>query len=284
MAHLLRLVSHLPLWVLHGLADLLFVVVFYALRYRRRVAEDNLRRCFPDWTASRRRRVLRQSYRRLAEVAMEALKGRTLDPKQLSQRVTLANPEVLQTHFDAGRSVLLLLGHQSNWEWLILAASQHFEAQMDAVYKPLSVTAIDEVALETRTRFGAHLVPMEQTLVELMRRKPIVKAFAMLADQVPLRKEDKRWRTFLGRDTAFFLGAEKIARMTKYPAVFVHVRRERRGYYRVEFEPLAEPPYARDDHALTDAFAEAVERQILAQPEGWLWTHRRWKYEKPFYD
>jgi len=106
----------------------------------------------------------------------------------------------------------------------------------------------------------------------------------MLADQVPLRKEDKRWLTFLGRDTAFFVGAEKIARMTKYPAIFVNIRRVRRGHYTVRFEPLLEPPYGRDDHTLTDRFAAAVEQQILEQPEGWLWVHRRWKYPKPMYD
>lgn len=280
----LRALSRLPLGVLYLLGDLLFVILFYVVRYRRKVVADNLARSFPDWEESRRRQVAKRSYRWMVEVAIEALKGGSLSAEAIHERVQFKNPELLQAHFDEGRSVLLLLAHQCNWEWLILAASERYQTQMDAVYKPLGVGAINDFALQTRTRFGAHLIPMDQTLIQLMKRKLITKGFAMIADQVPMRKEEKRWVRFLGQDTAFFVGAEKIARMTKYPAVFVHIRRLKRGRYEVEFEQLAEPPYARDGFDVTDRFAEATERLVRAQPEGWLWIHRRWKYKKPFYD
>jgi KDO2-lipid IV(A) lauroyltransferase len=33
----------------------------------------------------------------------------------------------------------------------------------------------------------------------------------------------------------------------------------------------------------TERYARAVERQVLAAPADWLWSHRRWKLTKPFY-
>ena len=61
----------------------------------------------------------------------------------------------------------------------------------------------------------------------------------MVADQEPVSSERKHWLKFLNRDSAFFLGAEEIARTTRYAAFFVRLKRVARGHYEVEFVPLA---------------------------------------------
>src|SRR4029450_6760903 len=51
---------------------------------------------------------------------------------------------------------------------------------------------------------------------------------------------------FLNQDTAFFVGADKIAKILKAPVIYVAMRREGPGRYSVELTLLAEPPYDRD--------------------------------------
>ena len=56
----------------------------------------------------------------------------------------------------------------------------------------------------------------------------------MVADQEPTTSEHKHWTRFLNRETAFYMGAEEIARVTRYPAFFVGMRRVSRGFYEME--------------------------------------------------
>jgi KDO2-lipid IV(A) lauroyltransferase len=87
----------------------------------------------------------------------------------------------------------------------------------------------------------------------------------------------------LGRDTAFFTGPEKLARLLKAPLVFAHMQRVRRGYYRVRFEVLAIPPYPQPDGELMERYIRALETQIRAAPQDWVWVYKRWKYRKSVY-
>jgi len=115
-----------------------------------------------------------------------------------------------------------------------------------------------------------------------MRRGDEPRAYAMLADQTPLRRTPKHWIRFLNRDTAFFLGPERIARFVDANVVYVAMKRVRRGYYEVSLEVIARPPYGEDaGREIAESYARHLEATIRESPEDWLWIHNKWKYPKP---
>jgi Kdo2-lipid IVA lauroyltransferase/acyltransferase len=111
----------------------------------------------------------------------------------------------------------------------------------------------------------------------------VVRAVAMVADQEPTTSEHKYWTRFLGRDTAFYMGPEEIARVTRFPVFFVAMRRLSRGEYEMEFQPLAEAGQVLPAGALTERYARLVEAQIHAAPSDWPWSHKRWKLKRSLY-
>jgi KDO2-lipid IV(A) lauroyltransferase len=178
--------------------------------------------------------------------------------------------------------VILLTAHVCNWEWLLPGAGAQFDIPIDAVYKPLRVASLDAFIRETRSRFGGKPIPINSFLFELMRRAGEARAYAMVADQTPPRNMAKYWTRFLNQDTAFFTGADKIARFLDAPVVYVAMRRERKGYYSVRLHVLVEPPYTdRDDLQVVERYARQLETEIRASPPDWLWLHNKWKYPKP---
>ena len=102
-------------------------------------------------------------------------------------------------------------------------------------------------------------------------------------DLEPVSSERKQWLKFLNRDTAFFLGAEEIARTTRYAAFFVKLRRVARGRYQAEFVPRAAAGEQLAAGEFTARYAQLVEDQIRAAPADWPWSHKRWKLKKPLY-
>ncbi len=280
---ILRTLAWLPLPVLYLLGDLLYLVVFHVARFERALAWSNLRRAFPDMPEAELRAVMRRSYRNLISVLMEVIKAQRISPAAIRRRVTIVNPEFLDPYLADGGSLIALAAHQCNWEWLLLAASQAVPVQLDAVYKPIKKHLLDDLLHASRTRFGAHLIPARQAFIEIMQRRRLQRIIAMVADQGPHADEDKYWSRFLGQDTAFYPGAEKIAELARLPVIFIGMRRIRRGHYEIRFEPVAAPPYEKGRHEVMEGYIQRVEEQIRQSPEDWLWIYKRWKYQKPLY-
>ena len=283
---LLKSLTRLPLPVLYELSRAIFRIAYYVFRWRRPLASTNLRNAFPEKTESERAAILKQSYRNLADLIVETVYGYGASAAEMQRRVRLENPELLKEFAGQRRSVVLLAAHFCNWEWLLLAAGAQGGLPIDAVYKPQRVAGYDRFLREGRSRFGGNPIAANSVLFDVMKRKGETRAYALVADQTPLRGEEKHWTRFLNQDTAFFVGADKIARILNAPVLFVAMRRERKGFYSARLEVLAAPPYERGDDSgalIIERYARALEDEIRASPADWLWIERKWKYAKPLY-
>ncbi len=234
-------------------AGCLHVLVFHVFRWRRDQVASDIALAFPDMPEAERARILRQSYRNIADVVMEAIWGFGASAEALAQRVTFENTDVIDAAVAARQSVVLLTPHFCNWEWLLPAGGARFGLPIDAVYQKQRVAALDQFLLEARSRFGGKPIVREDFVYELMHRAGTPRGYALIADQTPPRDDKKHWSRFLNRDTAFFLGAEKVARFLDSPVLYIGMRRVGRGRYSVRLTPLAMPPYeaggAADDTA-----------------------------------
>jgi len=72
-------------------------------------------------------------------------------------------------------------------------------------------------------------------------------------------------------------GTEKYAKEYNYPVIFAGVNKVKRGTYDIWFEVLEENPQDTPHTEITEKHTRRLEKQILTQPEYYLWTHKRWK-------
>ncbi len=243
----------------------------------------NIRSCFPHKNDAEVLRVAQAHYQQLGEMAAEIIRSVRLSPQQLLAHVAVRNIELPRSLLAQQRPVLLVAAHQANWEWVLQTMALQLGYPLDVGYKPIRNASMGRAMNVIRTRFGAHLVPAKDLLADLLQRRHIVRGIAMLADQEPLSSDHQHWMTFLGRDTAFYMGPEQMARATRYAAVFVALRRVRRGHYEVEFMPLAGAGEQLAPGEFTSRYARLVEKEILAAPADWTWGHRRWKLKRGVY-
>jgi KDO2-lipid IV(A) lauroyltransferase len=279
----LRLVARLPLGLLYAVTWALMFLVFRVFRVRVGVVRGNIEACFPDLPPRAVSRLVAGHYYQVAQMVAETFKAAGMSREQFAARVSLRNLELPQRLLGQGRPVLLIAAHQANWEWVLHALALHLGYPLDVGYKPIRSAWAERMMFAIRTRFGAHLVPAKELLADMLRRRAIVRGIAMLADQEPLSSDHKHWLRFLGRDTAFYMGPEQMAKATRYAALFVALRRLRRGHYEIEFMPLAEAGEKLEPGELTTRYARLVEQEVLAAPQDWTWGHRRWKLKKSLY-
>jgi KDO2-lipid IV(A) lauroyltransferase len=280
---MIKFFSRLPLRALYAFSSFLYLLAFYVVRHRHQVIRGQLEKVFPDASDAERERIHKGFLKNFCDVVVEVLKSVSMTEADIRAHVRIVNLDVARRHLDAGQSVMLVTSHLGNWEWLLHGVTLQLGYPVDAAYKPLHDQWAERLMLKVRSRFGARLVPAKELLADFLRRRGIVRAVAMNADQAPVSTDKRYWTQFLGQDTAFYIGAEQIARATRLPILYVAVRRIRRGYYEVELRPLWDGREVTEPNTVTERYARACEIDVLKSPADWLWSYRRWRLKKPLY-
>jgi KDO2-lipid IV(A) lauroyltransferase len=273
-------VSRLPFFILYRFADLMFLISFYVIPYRKRVVLRNLRYAFPEKKASEIQQIARKFYRHFCDFLVESFKPFTLSTGELQRRFHFTNAELLEEFNIDGRDYALVSGHYGNWEWNTLLT---LYAKRDAliIYRPLQNITMDRLFIKIRSHYpGTRLTAMEhvyRTALEYRnQKKPFLIYF--IADQRPPRN-NKFWTTFLHQPTSFFNGTEKLSRKLDMAVVFMHIQKTKRGFYEITFTKLFDTVKNLPENAVTLSFVDTLEKEIIRQPEYWLWSHKRWKHK-----
>jgi Kdo2-lipid IVA lauroyltransferase/acyltransferase len=274
-------IAYLPFWFLYRLSDFSFLIIYYLIGYRKAVVFRNLRRAFPEKSETEIRQIARRFYVFFCDMMLETLKMLVMSKKSMKKRVKFNHLELVGYFTQKNQSFFIILGHSGSWEW----ASPGFELQTPfhvlVIYKPLRNPQMDDLVLKLRTRFGQEATSMKNTLRNIVRLKNELTITAFIGDQRPENQSDAYWTTFLGQATGFLQGTEKLAQKFNRPVVFAAITRPRRGYYEIDFELITETPQQTQVGEITEQFARKLENQIRQNPELWLWSHNRWKYQKP---
>lgn len=276
------LVSLLPFPLLYAFSDGLFFLIYRVMGYRREVVLNNLKNSFPEKTDAEIKKIAQQYYSYLCDLFLETFKTLTISEKSMLRHCRLEpkSRELLDKLAQQNQSVILVMGHHGNWEWGGNTFSLECSQQLYVIYHPLSNPHFNRLIINMRTRFGTKLIPMNDTFREMVKNKNILNATAFIADQTP-HPESAYWTQFLNQDTPVFRGTEKISGKLELPVVYIHISRKKRGFYEMTAEMLIENPKETTDGEITEAFTRKLEEKIKAEPETWLWSHRRWKHKRP---
>lgn len=238
----------------------------------------NLVNSFPEKSIQEIQKIEKDFYRNLCDYGVETLKLITISEAELRRRFTYTDVERAKYYQAKGQSIVALASHQFNWEWLVATAKLGFPMPVDFVYQPQRSKFFNEFSLLGRTRFGSYPIKRAEVAREAIRRKHILRATAIVADQYPGHKNDKRYfTTFLNQETVFFQGVNQLAIMTQSPVLFAEIKKVKRGYYSVAFPEIASPPYEKDSFEVIEKYVRVAEKRIREEPSGWLWSHNRWK-------
>lgn len=278
---LIWLLTLLPLSVLYVFSDLVFLLLYYVVRYRRRVVFRNLKRSFPEKPAREIGKIARKFYRHLTDSFIELVYPLNMGEKEHRRRFQFRNPGLLEDLYSQKRNILLLMSHYGNWEWLSLLP-RITDYTCLAIYKPLQNKRFDKMVLDLRSKYGVVAVPMESTLRSLIRyeqaKVPVV--LYSLADQRPQWINIRYWARFMNQDSPVMAGTEKLSRRFNMAVVFMKVIKMRRSCYEIELVPVSMEPVKEAEFAMTRRYFDMVEDQIREEPAFYLWSHNRWKYHR----
>ena len=256
------LVSLLPLWVLYLLSDFIFLIIFYVMKYRRRLVFKNMSDSFPNKSEEEIRVLERRFYHWFCDYLVESIKLLTISKQQLKRRMVFKGTDIVDNIVKEGQSCAVYLGHYCNWEWITsLPLWVTPEAQCGQIYHVIENSDFDRLFLRLRQRMGAICIPMAETLRRIIKYKQEGKQVVIgyISDQVPFWNNIHHWCQFLNHDTPVLTGTERLAQQTGHAVLYLDVTRPKRGYYVAEFKLITREPKQMTDFAITDAYFNMLE-------------------------
>lgn len=277
----LKLVSHTPFCVLYVISDILYCLVYYVIRYRRKIVRKNLVESFPEKSLKEIKQIEKKFYHHFIDMFFDSCKLSTISFDEIQRRAVFKNIELVNEVHAKGLSSSILIGHYGNWEWITsIKLWLTAEAETVQIYHKISNNNMERVMLMLRERFGNKCVLRTDTVRYIVNATahgtPLCVGF--LSDQSPKRRESKYFLRFLNHNAPVLTGTEKLIKHFGHTVFYLTSRRIKRGYYEYELIPMTEDSKSVPDFELTHRYFEILEKEIRRQPELYLWTHNRFKY------
>lgn len=278
---ILTLISRLPFRVLYVISDMVYVIVYHILGYRKKIVRKNLRTSFPEKTEDELRAIEKRFYHWFCDYFVETLKLLSITPEEMKRHIEFRNVDQIIAAKKEGQGISAFLGHYCNWEWL--SAAGLFwpvpDDVMGLIYHPLRNDTFDDLMIKARSSLGGKCINKKHILRELvtLRREKRGYLFGYIFDQSPKWQNIHLWLDFLNHKTPVFTGAERIARKMNDLVVFVSLERPERGRYIASYHIISANPNEEEEYALTKKGFAMLEEEIRRNPEFYLWTHNRWK-------
>ena len=274
-----------PFWLLHWFSGTVYFIVYYIVGYRKKLVRKNLSNAFPDKSTKEILDIEKAFYHHFCDYFFETIKLLTMSESQMKKHFVFKNEEIIQRFLNQGKPVILLLGHFGNWEWvtsMTLWIKSDENLVIGQIYRPLRSKVSDRLFIRIRKSFhsvGFNKYDVYKDIVK-MRKAGKNWLLGFMSDQRPSGNHPHIWVRFLNQDTSVLTGTEKIARHTGAAVCYLDVKKTRRSFYEGTVELVSENAAETPEFEITKKYMELLEKTILRDPVGYLWTHNRWKHNK----
>ena len=274
------LISYLPFRILYFLSDITYYLLYYILRYRRKIVRFNLE--ISKIAKSKKELIVieKKFYRHITDVFFEMFKFFTISRKEIRRRFTVENPEILDEYAKKNKNVIFMVAHHGGFEYF-MSIGYHVPHAPFAVYTPITNKYLDNLVKKIRLNHGAKMISRYNaaSFIENQLKENKLFLYGMAADQSAQIRSITYWKEFLGIKVPVFTGSERIAKQHNIPVVFGEMKKVKRGFYKVYVDVISEYPREHKDFEITDIFLKKVEKQIKEYPHLYFWTHNRFKHK-----
>lgn len=244
----------------------------------RNIAKDNLRRSFPDWAEGRVDATARGVWVHFGGVMFDLVRILARGPQEVDALVTIEGREHAELAHRSPHGVVLITGHFGNWETHGIVHAKHF-GSIGVVARPLDNKKLDAAMTALRESAGNEVIEKEHAMIRSMRRLKAAQGVAFVVDQNVQEKEGI-FVNFFGRPACTTPFAARLAIKTGAMVLPCRAVMTPDFKYRVIYDPPIDPStFGTGDDAvrsLTQAMMDTTESWIRANPDQWLWMHRRW--------
>jgi lauroyl/myristoyl acyltransferase len=273
------LIMLLPWRAIRPLAMFIGALFFTFDRHRRKVTLDNLRVALGKRFSEKERDAIgRRSYGVFARTALELLWSENLTPSVLD---AIASPEGLAPmpwHTAKGKPAIYYCLHAGNFEWVSQVTAHHISV-LPIIAQKLKNPLLGPLFDAWRSTMGNQIIPQKGAMLRTLRHLKEGGKMGMLTD-LNLKPSEGPViiRCFGHLLTPVTRLPAELALRTGAAIVPVECLARPDGGYIVRYLPALQVASSSSVEEIAQACWDALEPNLIAHPELWLWSYKHWRY------
>jgi len=208
---ILWIVSKLPFRILYFISDILYLIVYKIIGYRKKVVRENLKLAFPKKSEKEVIAIEKKFFKHLCDMILEAVKSISISESEMTKRYVFTNVDIINNLYKENKSVIVFMGHYASWEWVfILQKFTNYKGY--AVYKRLRNKHFDALVKRIRSKYNSHLITTKETFPALLKAKNNNELTfnGFVFDQSPKSNKASHWQEFMGINVPAHVGADML--------------------------------------------------------------------------
>ena len=292
---LMRLLALQPLKMHYFWGRCLSWFVSGPMHYRRDVVMINLARSFPEKKYSELRKIADDFYKHFGDLFAETFWfAGSHDTKRLrdSHICEMEHADVLNRLYNDCPGVIVLTSHLGNWEltggilnYVYAPDKVDFgEKNTTVVYKELSNSFWDKVFGDNRCAPIAKenketcYVESRKILRFVIAHRNEKRLYIFPTDQCPYKYASAHTvDNFMHQPTLTMTGGAALAHKFGFAVVYMAFKKKEDFGYKMSFREICPDASKFTPEDIMNEFYSYLEEDVNAQPENYLWTHKRWK-------
>lgn len=278
---ILYFISKLPLKILYVFSDIIFFLNHYLVGYRKNVITQNLKKSFPEKTDEEIASIRKRFYRNFSDYLVETIKSFSISETEARVRMQHINQDLFHEAKAEGKNIILLAGHVFNWEWINALARIVPQEHCHPVYRKVNSDFWENQMKQIRNKFGNEALEANEVILNIFRNKNDGESIYMfVADQTPHVSHVNYGLEFLNQRTPAFIGYDKLATRMDLIFIYCEMKKVKRGYYQVNYHRIEPDGDQFVKNEVVKKFHRLLENTIRKNPDNYLWSHRKWKYQE----
>lgn len=277
---ILYFISKMPLKILYIFSDIIFYLNHFFVGYRKKIITQNIKNSFPEKTDKEVKEIRKKFYRNFSDYLVETVKSFSISENESRVRMQHINQDLYFEAQKEGKNIILLAGHVFNWEWINALAKVVPQNHSHPVYRKVNSDFWENQMKKVRNRFGNEALEANEVIKNILRNNNNGDSIYMfVADQTPHVSHVNYGIEFLHQKTPVFIGYDKLA--TKLDLVFIYceMKKVKRGFYQVNYNRIYPDGEKFVPNEVVKKFHKLLENTIRKNPDNYLWSHRKWKYQ-----
>ncbi|KTD12729.1 lysophospholipid acyltransferase family protein [Legionella hackeliae] len=260
-------------------------IIYFLIPEKRSIAQKNIARVFGDTLSPQeKKRIVVAYYSHLFLCFKEIFLLPFLGKTRLEKRVKIIGEEHLHQALQKNKGAIILSGHFGNWEFAPLFILDKLKNEVGHAYcvrKSLRFNFLNDFFWGRFEKAGYKIINKNNALGQIrliLEKKNVV--FVPFDIKPSRRSRSSVKVNFLGRLSNTYTSVAYLANKFECPVLSVRSYRVNKKKHIVEFYPEIQRDVYKDKEQAyledTKKYNHRLEEMLLASPEQWLWSYKRW--------
>ena len=195
--------------------------------------------------------------------------------KKNNTHMKIEGSDNLENVLELKKPVIFISGHFANYELMSMEIVKK-NINLATIYRPLNNYFLNPLMEYLRRKYVCKN-QIKKGISGVREAIEYLKKGYSIALMIDQRVSEGEKINFFGKSALTTTLPAQLALKFDLSIIPVFIERDQNDNFKIKFYQEINPKSFNDKSDLTDKLNKVIEEMIIYRPEGWIWTHNRWK-------